>query len=156
MKVTEKLASLFIEENVKVREQLVTGVSDFLEQELREAKGALESQEQAISEYKTKYIGLLPEQMEANLRALDRLQTELTATDDLLHSQTDRLATVEKSIKEYEASGTVQAEPGNPSSAHAGMDPLVIRLRELERHLTTLMAEWKETYPDIGETKKKF
>ena len=155
MKVTEKLASLFIEENVKVREQLVTGVSDFLEQELREAKGALESQEQAISEYKTKYIGLLPEQMEANLRALDRLQTELTATDDLLHSQTDRLATVEKSIKEYEASGTVQAEPGNPSSAHAGMDPLVIRLRELERHLTTLMAEWKETYPDIGETKKE-
>ena len=155
MKVTAKLASLFIEENLKVREQLVTGVSVFLEQELHDAKKALEAQEQAISQYKTKYIGLLPEQMEANLRALDRLQTELTATTDLIHSQTDKLSTVEKSIKEYEASGTIRTEPGTSTSAHTGMDPLVVRLRELERKLTTLTAEWKETYPDIGETRQE-
>ncbi len=155
MKVTENLASLFIEENLKVREQLVTGVSVFLEQELHDAKKSLEAQEQAISQYKTKYIGLLPEQMEANLRALDRLQAELTATDDLLHSQTDKLSTVEKSIKEYEASGTTRADPGAPTSTHAGMDPLVARLRELDRRLTTLRAEWKETYPDITETKRE-
>ena len=155
MQVTANLASMFIEENVKVREQLVTGVSEFLEQELLDAKKALEAQEQAISQYKTKFMGLLPEQMEANLRALDRLQSELTATDDLLHSQADRLGTVEKSIKEYEASGTTRADSGSQSSTHAGMDPLVARLRELERRLTTLMAEWKETYPDIGEVKKE-
>jgi polysaccharide chain length determinant protein (PEP-CTERM system associated) len=155
MKVTAKLASLFIEQNLMVREQLVTGVSTFLEQELHEAKKALEAQEQAISQYKTKYIGLLPEQMEANLRALDRLQTELNATQDLLHSQNERLGTVEKAIKEYEASGTIRGESGNASSSHTGMDPLVVRLRELERRLTTLMAEWKETYPDIRETKEE-
>ncbi|MGC4097205.1 MAG: Wzz/FepE/Etk N-terminal domain-containing protein [Nitrospira sp.] len=108
MKVTSNLASLFIEENLKVREQLVTGVSVFLEQELNDAKKALETQEEAISQYKTKYVGRLPEQMEANLRALDRLQAELTATDELSHNQTDRLGTVEKSIKEYEASGSIQ------------------------------------------------
>src|SRR5262249_45426727 len=62
-----------------------------------------------------------------------------------------KLSTVEKSIKEYEASGTTQAVPGTPTS----MDPLVGRLRELERKLTTLRAEWKETYPDIGETKEE-
>ena len=151
MKVTANLASLFIEENLKVREQLVTGVSVFLEQELHEAKKALEAQEQAIGQYKTKYIGHLPEQMEANLRALDRLQTDMNATDDLFHGQTDKLSTVEKSIKEYEASGTTQAVPGTPTS----MDPLVGRLRELERKLTTLRAEWKETYPDIVETKQE-
>ena len=156
MKVTAKLASLFIEENLKVREQLVTGVSVFLEQELHEAKTGLEAQEQAISRYKTKYIGLLPEQMEANLRALDRLQTELNATDESLHSQTDKLSTVEKSIKEYQASGTTQTIPGAPTSAYAGMDPLVGRLRELERQLTTLMAtDYKETYPDIVEAKQE-
>ena len=59
MKVTAKLASLFIEENLKVREQLVTGVSVFLEQELHDAKKALEAQEQAISQYKSKHIGLV-------------------------------------------------------------------------------------------------
>jgi succinoglycan biosynthesis transport protein ExoP len=155
MKVTAKLASLFIEENVKVREQLVTGVSVFLEQELSEAKKALEAQEEAISKYKTKYMGQLPEQMEANLRALDRLQTELTSTDDLLHSQTDRLNRVEKSIKEYEASGGTNVDSDNSKSAHTVMDPLVARLHELERRLISLRAEWKETYPDIADTKQE-
>lgn len=156
MKVTAKLASLFIEENVKVREQLVTGVSVFLEQELLEAKKALEAQEEAISKYKTKHMGQLPEQMEANLRTLDRLQAELTSTEDLLHSQTDRLSRVEKSIKEYEASGGTGIDRDNPKSAHTVViDPLVARLQELERRLTSLRAEWKETYPDIEDTKQE-
>ncbi|MDF0643843.1 MAG: AAA family ATPase [Nitrospira sp.] len=156
MQVTAKLASLFIEENVKVREQLVTGVSSFLEQELFEANKALEAQEAAISRYKSQYMGQLPEQMEANLRALDRLQTELTATDDLLHGQTDRLRRVEKSIKEYEASEGTSADSDNPRSVKTTvLNPLLARLHELERRLTSLRAEWKETYPDIAVTKRE-
>ena len=156
MKVTAKLASLFIEENLKVREQLVTGVSTFLELELHDAKKALEAQEQAISQYKSKHIGLLPEQMEANLRSLDRLQTDLNATDELIHSLTDKVSLVEKSIKEYEASGTTQGASGATATSHAGMDPLIGRLRELERNLTTLLAaEYTETYPDIVETRQE-
>lgn len=155
MKVTAALASLFIEENVKARAQLVTGVSVFLEQELYEAKKALEAQEEAISKYKTKFMGQLPEQMEANLRALDRLQTELTATDDLLHGQGDRLSRTEKSIKEYEAGGTAGVDSDNPKSVNTVMDPLVARLHELERRLTSLRVEWKETYPDIADTKQE-
>lgn len=159
MKVTSKLASQYIEENLKVREQMVTGVSAFLEQELNAAKGVLEAQEQAISKFKTKHIGLLPEQMEANLRALDRSQVDLNATEELIHSKTDRLGLLEKSIKEYEASGTTQAmagsTPGGPVGGQTGMDPLVTRLRELERTLTTLLAEYKETYPDIAQIRQE-
>ena len=159
MKVTAKLASQYIEENLKVREQMVTGVSAFLEQELNTAKVALEAKEREISAFKSKYIGLLPEQMEANLRALDRLQSDLHAADELVHSKTDRLGMLEKSIKEYEASGTTQAMsgstvPGQPGGA-TGMDPLVVRLRDLERSLTTLQAEYKETYPDIGQLRQE-
>jgi polysaccharide chain length determinant protein (PEP-CTERM system associated) len=156
MQVTAKLASLFIEENLKVREQLVAGVSEFLERELHDAQKALEAQEQAISQYKSKHIGLLPEQMESNLRALDRLHTDLNATDELIHSLTDKVSLAEKSIKEYEASGTTYSASGTTATSHAGMDPLVGRLRELERNLTTLLAaEYKETYPDIVETKQE-
>src|SRR5205823_8693264 len=124
--------------------------------ELHDAQKGLEAQEQAISQYKSKHIGLLPEQMEANLRALDRLQTNLNATDELIHSLTDRVSLAEKSIKEYEASGTTYGASGTTATTPAGMDPLVGRLRELERNLTTLLAaEYKETYPDIVETKQE-
>ena len=155
MKVTAKLASQYIEENLKVREQMVTGVSAFLEQELNSAKAALEAQEQAIGMFKTKHVGLLPEQMEANLRALDRLQLDLNATDDMVHRQTDKLSMVEKSIKEYDASGTTQARPGAQATAQASIDPLPARLRELEKNLTTLLAEYKETYPDITQIRQE-
>ena len=156
MRVTAKLASLFIEENLKVREQLVTGVSTFLEQELHDAKQALEAQEQAISQYKSKHIGLLPEQMEANLRSLDRLQADLNATDELTRSVTDKVSLVEKSIKEYEANGTTQGTSSATTTSHSGMDPLIGRLRELERNLTTLLASnYTETYPDIVEARQE-
>ena len=67
MKVTSKLASQFIEENLRVREQFVEGASEFLEQELAKSKAGLELLEQKISDYKKKHIGELPQQMEANL-----------------------------------------------------------------------------------------
>lgn len=155
MKVTAKLGSLFIEENLKDREQLVTGVSVFLEQEVQEAKKALEAQEQAISQYKTKYVGLLPDQMDANLRALDRLQIELNTVNDSLHSQTDKLSSLEKSIGEYQASMVLRQASDDPKTVHRNLDPLAVRLQELERRLTTLRAEWKETYPDIADTKQE-
>ena len=63
---------------------------------------------------------------------------------------------MEKSIKEYEASGTTQGASGTTATSHAGMDPLIGRLRELERNLTTLLAaEYTETYPDIVETRQE-
>ena len=156
MNVTAKLASLFIDENLKGREQLVTGVANFLEQELQGAKQALEAQEQAISQYKSKHTGLLPEQMEANLRSLDRLQSDLNATDELIHSLTDKVSSVEKFIKEYEAGGTAQGASGTTATSPAGMDPLIGRLRELERNLTTLLAaNYTETYPDIVEARQE-
>lgn len=154
MDVTAKLASHFIEQNTKGREEVVRGTSVFLEQELQAAKEILEKQEKVISQFKATHIGLLPEQMEANLRSLDRLQINLTAADEMLRSLADRLSLVEKSIKDYDARGTDNSAPGQ-SATHTGVDPAVARLRDLEKHLTSLRAQYTEIYPDIGEAKKE-
>lgn len=156
MKVTAKLASHFIEENLKLREQLVEGTSEFLEQELGHAKERLEDQERAISQFKQKYMGELPGQLQANISTLDRLQLQLGTTTEALQKASDRLTLIEKSIKEYEATGAtvpgaVQKLPGNPP----GGDPLILRLRELEKNLATLKAEYKDTYPDIVQLKQE-
>src|SRR6476646_3668701 len=151
MKVTSKVASQFIEQNLKVREQLVEGASEFIEQELNLAKTRLESQEQAISAFKSKYMGELPGQTEANLRALDRLQSVRTAISEGLGRLNDRLGMVDKAMKEYETTGATS--PGLPAGQGRGGDPVVIRLKELERNLATLTAEYKDNYPDIITTK---
>ena len=84
MKVTGKLASRFIEENLKVREQTAEGTTEFFESEVRRAKVELEKKEDQISQFKSAHIGELPQQVEANLRALDRLQSDLNATNENL------------------------------------------------------------------------
>src|SRR6266487_5249530 len=150
MKVTSKLAAQFIEENLKVREQFVEGASEFLEQELEKSKGGLEAQEQIISDYKKRHMGELPQQMEASLRALDRLQDELNGTSEGITSRSDRLAMIDKAIRDYETGGTTTPGLGG----HSG-DPLVSRLRELERTLTSLQSAYKDTYPDIIQTKQE-
>ena len=47
MKVVNMLASLFIEENIKIREQQATGTSEFLENELKLIKGKVGGQGEA-------------------------------------------------------------------------------------------------------------
>ena len=155
MGVTARLASLFIEENLKVREQLATGTSEFLEQELQLAKSRLEEKEQAIKDFKSRHMGILPQQMEANLRALDRLQNDLISVTEMYNTVGGRLGMIEKAIKEYEATGKKTedaiAGPGNEGS----IEHLHARLKELERSLVSLSTEYKETYPDVIQTKKE-
>src|SRR2546421_3154311 len=68
MQVTNALAALFIEENLKVRERLAKDTSEFLERQLQEAKQRLEEQESALKEYRRQHMGALPGQMEAYLK----------------------------------------------------------------------------------------
>ncbi len=152
MKVTSALASRFVAENLRHREQFVEGAAEFLDHELARAKAELEKKEQHISQFKTKHMGELPEQMEANLRALDRIQNELLAADETAQRLTDRIATVEKAITEYESTGETTSEVGGKQSEGS---QLFRRLRELERKLAKLLAEYKDTYPDVILTKQE-
>lgn len=152
MRVTAKLTARFIEENLRVREQLVAGASEFLEQELNAAKARLEEQEPAISQFKSKYMGELPEQTEANLRALDRLQYDQTMATDSLQNLTNRLGMIEKAIQEYESTWTTTSALVRGKGKTEG---LAVRLKELEHELSVLSAEYKETFPDVVQVKRE-
>ncbi|MDC4226017.1 MAG: Wzz/FepE/Etk N-terminal domain-containing protein [Candidatus Manganitrophus sp.] len=99
MNVTNELASLFIEENLKIREQLVEGTTEFLDNELKNLKETLERQEARIGEFKRMNMGELPQQLEANLRSLDRIQSDLLATQLAKRSAQDRKLVLEKTIE---------------------------------------------------------
>ncbi len=153
MKVTANLASQFIDENLRSREQRVEGASEFIEQELVMAQERLEAQERALSLFKTKYMGELPEQVQANLSALDRLSLQHGATIDALQRAADRLALLEKTYKEYEE---LVATTGVAAQGSRGAgDSSVLRLKELEKMLTALASEYKDNYPDIIALKQE-
>jgi succinoglycan biosynthesis transport protein ExoP len=152
MKVTNILASLFIDENLRIREQQAEGTSQFLATEHAEAKKELERQEKALKEFKEKHMGALPEQMTTNLRTLDRLQVELQTINDALKSAEDRkilhqvqLTDLEKQIAGLKTGTTPDIDATGPIS----------RIEQLKEELTRLQAQYKENYPDIGLLKKQ-
>src|SRR6516162_9415384 len=75
--VTNRLASLLIEDNIKNREQSVLGTADFFQTELQDAKQNLKASEDAITELKKKNANVLPESETMHVQALASLQLEL-------------------------------------------------------------------------------
>jgi uncharacterized protein involved in exopolysaccharide biosynthesis len=71
--VANDLATQFIDENLKAREQQSTGTTEFLQNQLQETKKVLEGQESKLKEFKLKHLGEMPEQQAANLQILGQL-----------------------------------------------------------------------------------
>jgi len=80
--VVNRVADLFVRENLRSRAERAEGTSGFLEEQLAEAKRVLDAQEAALSQYKLQHAGELPEQQVALLGALDRLEAELRANEE--------------------------------------------------------------------------
>ena len=80
MLVTNQLASMFIEEHLKVREFQAEGTSSFLSKELVGVEQELIKKEQEFKKFRERNMGRLPQQLDANLRILERLQQQLQNT----------------------------------------------------------------------------
>lgn len=168
MNVTNELASLFIEENLKIREQMVEGTTEFLDNELKNLKETLERQEARIGEFKRMNMGELPQQLEANLRSLDRIQSDLLATQLAKRSAQDRKLVLEKTIEltrqriekaanqEREVDDQVFLESGiAPPIAERPPSPQMLKLIQKKMDLAQLQTEYKESYPDIIMLKRE-
>ena len=154
--VTALLAMKLQEDNLKRREGLVETTTEFLSVELERVKGELEVKEHAISDFKRTHLGELPQQMDANLHTLDRLQTDLTNSTESLNKMGERLTALEKAIKEFSdlgPSGIVPFDRERRVGDARLIDPRATRLRELKQKLNELLGTYKENYPDVVHVK---
>src|SRR3972149_5177936 len=152
MHVTNRLASLFIEENLKVREQQAEGTTEFLDTQMHSLKATLETHEAQIKLFKEKHMGELPSQLEANLRTLDRIQLERQITNDALRSAEDRKVMIERQLSE------IGAVPVNTQGITTGIisnNPQRMRLAVLQGELTQLSSVYTDKYPDIIRLKNE-
>jgi polysaccharide chain length determinant protein (PEP-CTERM system associated) len=135
MLVADRLTSLFMEEVAGARQQQVSAAYQFIENELRDARQQLEEKEAALRDYKERHMGQLPEQVQANLATLQRLQLEQQSAADGLRKAQDALLLLEGA-----PTGSTGA-PGAPPTA----DPLV----EMKAALAQLRTRYTDQYPDV-------
>ncbi|MFO7557424.1 MAG: GNVR domain-containing protein [Desulfobacterales bacterium] len=139
--VANTLASYFIDENLKVREEQATGTSDFLEGELAVMRQKLEQVEEIMKEYRRGNMGELPEQLESNLRILDRLQEQQIDRQTRLSDAKNRLVILENNL----------ILSGRASS---GTDEIT-NIDQLRDELKNLKNKYTDQHPDIIRLQKK-
>jgi polysaccharide chain length determinant protein (PEP-CTERM system associated) len=156
MMVTNKLASLFIEENLKVRESQVEGTSEFLTKELGGMEQRLKQKEYDIRNFKERTMGQLPQQLDANLRILERLQQQIKTTNESLRAAEDRSVVIQNQIELLKKrESIVRVGSQGDVSVDQGGDPLIMQLKSLNRELAVAQSKYKETHPDVVDLKKK-
>ena len=139
--VTARLADLFVQENTKTRNTITQSSTEFIQHEMDVLKMQLQAKERALAEFKQSHLGQLPEQMDSNSRAIDRLESEVMSQQETEKAVNLRLESVDKALREYD----------DPTSDTGGSrDPRLTRIKELERKLAGFMSAYKETYPDVA------
>lgn len=142
-RVTNRLASLFIEENIKAREQQVMGTADFIDKELDDSRKDLLGKEKAIAQLKTMHSSELPESQTVHVQALTSLQLELRGQmDELNRSQQQKLY-----LQSLLSQGTPVVDLDR--SAPADLTNLQSQLSDAQIELDDLRKQYGPAYPDV-------
>src|SRR5580765_1148727 len=80
--VVRELVTKFTESNVTVQHNQAKLTSDFLGDEMKQAKERMDSLEQALMKFKTENMGRLPEQFQANVAQLNTYQMMVSQANE--------------------------------------------------------------------------
>jgi polysaccharide chain length determinant protein (PEP-CTERM system associated) len=152
MRVANGLATFFIDENLKSREGMAVGTSDFLDAELESMRKRLESQEQLLKQFREKHMGELPEQLESNLRILDSLKMQLAQKEDSLRSARVSLAALESEISIRQGAIAAMLPPPGPAATGRENEDQM-SLDQLKNKLDGLRASYTDQHPDVVRLK---
>jgi len=136
--ITNQLAASFIDWNLKVRQQQAISTTQFLGGELQRAKEGLEEQESQLEAFKMKHAGATPDELNVNLQALSRLQSETQSNVDAV------------SRLDQERILLTQAKPMDSQAAPlTDRNRLLQEKRRLENERWSLKRQFTDTYPDV-------
>ena len=155
--VATRLASFFIEENIKNREAVTQGTSKFLGSQVDETRRKLEQQEEKMKRYKLQFGGELPQQEQVNLNRLTRLQDQIKNNSEAMARLADRKVYMETQISGLE-SKIQAAENRNPWDTAGSSDPsapgsLLSELAMRRNKLEELKQKYKPLHPAVVQAR---
>jgi polysaccharide chain length determinant protein (PEP-CTERM system associated) len=144
--VCTAVTSMFIEENLRLRQQHSEDTTQFLAQQLADAKAKLDEQDARLAAFKTHYMGIMPDEEKTNLNLLMSLTSQLdAATQALARAQQDKTF----------AESMLTQQIGAWQAAQTGRSPETMdqQLAALQIQLAGLQSRYTDDYPDVIKTK---
>jgi len=145
--VCTAVTSMFIEENLRLRQQHSEDTTQFLVQQLTSAKAKLDEQDAKLAAFKSRYMGSLPDEEKTNLNLLTGLSSQLdAATQALSRAQQDKSFT--ESMLAQQLAAWQESQSGhNPET-------LDQQLAALQTQLESLQARYTDNHPDVVRTRR--
>jgi polysaccharide chain length determinant protein (PEP-CTERM system associated) len=164
MRVTERLGGLFIDVNARDRGNLAQATNSFLETQLDESRKQLEAQESRLKEFRERYAGRLPTQLDFNMSALSNAQQRAQSLIESLARDRDQKLLLETTYAELSAQELAPPPlPPQPaptpapqtatstSPTSAGTTKQALELAR--QQLVALELRLKPEHPDVVRTK---
>jgi polysaccharide chain length determinant protein (PEP-CTERM system associated) len=147
-RVTNRIASVFVDANSKVRTEQAEGTSAFIAAQQQASQQRLDGLETQLRSAKEAHMGRLPEQTQANLQTLSGLRQQLEANATALRGEQDRLSMIERQIDGMAqgTNGVIVSPRGGDSISSA---PPETRVMMIERELADAQVMYKDTHPEI-------
>ena len=136
-KLCNEVASVFMQENQRVKHEQASGTTVFLDKRVEDAKAKLDDQDAKLAAFKGRYSGSLPDEQQANLNVLAGLNTQLDAATQALNR-----AQQDKSFAESVLSQQLGSQSADNPSAQK-------QLADMQSQLGALLAKDTEDHPDV-------
>jgi protein tyrosine kinase modulator len=144
--VCTEITSMFMEQNASSQVKRIDETTSFLTQQLAEAKANLDEQDQKLADFKSKHLGILPDQEQANLNMLSGMNSQLEAnTQAINRAQQDKA--FNESLLTQQQTLWKQAQSGTGNT-----DSLEQQLATLQDELSVLSAKYTPEHPDVLKT----
>jgi polysaccharide chain length determinant protein (PEP-CTERM system associated) len=137
LRVADTLTTLFLEENLQIREQQTKDISSFLQEEVKRQKAELEQIEDGIAAFKEAHLNELPEMLQANMQDLNNTERDI-----------ERLEGKLQTLREREGYLQIQLASLDPD-----LDNKETRLKDLKLQQVTLKTRVSENHPDLQKVK---
>jgi uncharacterized protein involved in exopolysaccharide biosynthesis len=148
-KVAGTLASLYLEQNLKIREAQAQSTTQFLEAELKELQERIKSLGGKIALFKEQNEGLLPEQQMFNREQVARLEMELKQLDSNIRTTEERRIYLEGQL------ATTNPDLAAPGPGGERTPSPSERLRSLEIALIDLQTKFSADHPDVRKLQRE-
>jgi polysaccharide chain length determinant protein (PEP-CTERM system associated) len=103
MRVTDRLASFFIEESLRDRQALAERTDQFLEAQLEDARSRLVDHEKKLEQFRQRHAGELPSQVESNLQAASSVQVQMQSVLQSIDRDQERRIALERTLGELQS-----------------------------------------------------
>lgn len=150
--ICTEISTMFMTQNVVVQDNRATQTTNFLNEQLNEAKAKLDAQDARLAQFKRQYLGSLPEEEQANLSMLTGLNSQLQANMEAL-SRMQQDKTFNESLLSAQESNWKASQ--TQSDLGRSPDALARQLAVLVDQLAVLQTRYTAEHPDVMKLKSQ-